>query len=184
MNIYLASSWRNPKYESTREFLQGLGHTVYDFKNTESAFDWKDIDPAFEMHGDKKTTGLSASKFREALRHPLARKGYDADLCAVLAADCLILLLPCGRSAHTEFGIATGVNVAPGRKKFTIVFLDDPISEPELMYMGATMLVTNVEELKSAVEVVDILVSSMKEAQDERREGPAADRGGRRETSG
>lgn len=71
------------------------------------------------------------------LRHPAAKAGF--------AADITVLVLPCGRSAHLELGWATG----QGQR--TIVLLDDPMTEPELMYLMNTELVTTLDELLVAV---------------------------------
>jgi hypothetical protein len=183
MKIYLASSWRNEKYDSTRVFLEKLGNTVYDFKNEETAFEWKEIDPDFEMHGPLKTVNMSAERFVKALQHPFARLGYESDAHAIYTADLTVLLLPCGRSAHAEFGMAVGQgHVRKG--KYTIVFLDDPISEPEIVYLGATAVVKNLDELKSAVALISLLVDSVKEEEHERELRRHADRGSGDEASG
>ena len=141
MNIYVASSWRNNRYETVREVLLELEHTVYDFKDPETAFSWEEIDPNYN--------NWTAADFVKALQHPLAEAGHSADVDAVMRCDLLVLVLPCGRSAHLELGIAVGV------KKKTIVLMDDPPSAPELMYRSVTSVVTNLEELRTVTGLID-----------------------------
>lgn len=57
-------------------------------------------------------------------------------------------LLPCGRSAHLELGWATGA----GQK--TVVLLDNPMSEPELMYLMNTRICTSLVEVVGALRGV------------------------------
>ena len=42
------------------------------------------------------------------VKHPLAEKQFSADLDALKWADTCVLVLPCGRSAHTEAGWMAG----------------------------------------------------------------------------
>ena len=60
---------------------------------------------------------------------------------ALRNADATVLVLPCGRSAHTELGFAVGAD------QRTIVLLDDPLSEPELMYLACTHLCVDLVEV-------------------------------------
>ena len=43
MKIYLASSWRNIRYEEVRVALMGAGYEVYDFRDAEESFHWSEI---------------------------------------------------------------------------------------------------------------------------------------------
>jgi hypothetical protein len=62
---------------------------------------------------------------------------------AIRDAEATVLLLPCGRSSHLELGYACGA----GQR--TLVLLDNPMSEPELMYLMTTKIcVTLVEVLE------------------------------------
>lgn len=54
-------------------------------------------------------------------------KGFKADLDAMLWADTCVLVLPCGRSAHTEARWFAGKGLK------TIVYMPEK-QEPELMY--------------------------------------------------
>lgn len=141
MKIYVASSWKNTVQPSVVKALREAGHTVYDFKNPapgDHGFGWKQCATEEQLKNPRL--------FRdEVLTHPIARAGYDKDMGALRAANVTVLVLPCGRSAHLELGIAAGV----GQK--TVVLLDDPLSEPELMYLACTKLCANMKEVLDAV---------------------------------
>lgn len=61
------------------------------------------------------------------MRNPLAERQFEADLEALKAADTCVLVLPCGRSAHTEAGWMAGAG------KRVIAYMPEMV-EPELMY--------------------------------------------------
>lgn len=116
--IYLASSWRNDYQPQILEFLRASGYDVYDFKDADG-FKWSEIDPDWEK--------WATERYVNALQHPLANKGFARDMDALRDCDILVLLLPCGRSAHLEAGWAVGAG--------KLVFVFSPvICEPELMY--------------------------------------------------
>lgn len=120
--IYVASSWRNPWQPEVVARLRSAGHEVYDFRNpadNPGGFRWSDI--------DDKWMDWSASEYIAQLGHPVAERGFKADFDAMRWADVCVLVLPCGRSAHTEAGWFAGC----GKK--TIVYLPEK-QEPELMY--------------------------------------------------
>jgi nucleoside 2-deoxyribosyltransferase len=66
-------------------------------------------------------------------------------MSALRESDMTVLVLPCGRSAHLELGYATGA------KKPTVVLLDDPMSEPELMYKACSAICVTVAEVVERV---------------------------------
>lgn len=122
MRIYVASSWRNGVQPAVVDFLRDSGHEVYDFRNPrpgERGFAWSDIDPDWEKR--------SPSRFRAALEHPIARNGFARDMEAMQWADVCVLVLPCGRSAHTEAGWFAGCGKP-------VVVYTESACEPELMY--------------------------------------------------
>lgn len=146
MRIYVASSWRNERQPAVVEALRGAGYDVYDFRNPapgDHGFSWG------QCCGDERDViGMvpraltNPQRFRdEVLTHPVAVAAFDKDMCALVSADVTVLVLPCGRSAHLELGYATGVG------QHTVVLLDDPMSEPELMYLMNTTLCTSTEEV-------------------------------------
>ena len=141
MKIYVASSWRNPYQQDVVSRLRDVGHEVYDFRNPspgDHGFGWRQCADEADLK--------DGARFRDrVLTHSVAKAAFEKDMGALRDADATVLVLPCGRSAHLELGWATGA----GQK--TIVYLDDPMSEPELMYLMNTRICTSI------VEVVDAL---------------------------
>lgn len=123
--IYLASSWRNPRYLGVLAALRAGGHDVYDFRNPEpgnDGFHWTDIDVAWQSWTPAEYVALVTS-------HQAAQRGFDFDKRALDWADLCVLLLPCGRSAHLEAGYMIG------QGKPTIFYIRPEDFEPELMYL-------------------------------------------------
>ena len=132
--IYVASSWRNTLQPTIVGELRKLGHDVYDFKNPtpgNEGFSWKEIEPDW--------LNWTPQQYREALKHPIARRGYESDITALRQCDACVLVLPSGRSASWEFGYAAALH-----KLCTVVMFDK--CEPELMYREAD-IVTSLDEL-------------------------------------
>jgi len=141
MRIYVASSWRNERQPSVVATLREAGHAVYDFRNPapgDTGFSWTQCATDEQL----KDPRLFRDK---VLEHPIAKAGFAKDMTALKRANATVLVLPCGRSAHLELGWAAGV----GQR--TIVLLDNPISEPELMYLMNTKICVNMEEVIDAV---------------------------------
>ena len=68
-----------------------------------------------------------------------ARKGFALDMGALETCDAVVLLLPCGRSAHLEAGWAKG-----NGKHLCIVTAEG--MEPELMYRMADHIALDLVE--------------------------------------
>ncbi|MDR3266643.1 MAG: hypothetical protein LBT24_03635 [Tannerella sp.] len=119
--IYVASSWRNKYQTDTVRNLREWGHEVYDFKypHGKEGFQWSSIDEYWERWG--------IEQFRQGLNHPIAEAGFKSDFDAMQWADICVLLLPCGRSAHSEAGWMKGA----GKKVIVYQIWEQ---EPELMY--------------------------------------------------
>ncbi|MBQ9450173.1 MAG: hypothetical protein IJU34_02500 [Bacteroidales bacterium] len=133
--IYVASSWRNQYYPEVVSALRSAGHEVYDFRNPPhggSGFRWTDIDP--------DAPDWTFEEYSEGLHHPSAERQFQADLDALGWADTCVLVLPCGRSAHTEAGWMAG----SGKK--VIVYIPEMV-EPELMYKLFHAVVGNLDDL-------------------------------------
>ena len=77
------------------------------------------------------------------MNHPLAEKQFQADLKALEWADACVLVLPCGRSAHTEAGWMAG------RGKKVVVYIPK-MEEPELMYKLFDEVVGSLDDLIEA----------------------------------
>lgn len=137
MRIYVASSWRNPYQQDVVRALRCVGHYVYDFRNPapgDRGFGWHQCATEQQLKDPRS--------FRdEVLTHPVAREGFRKDMHALASADATVLVLPCGRSAHLELGYATG------RSQKTLVLLDNPMSEPELMYLMNTEICVSLDEV-------------------------------------
>lgn len=136
--IYVASSWRNTIQPEVVGHLRADGHQVYDFKNPFNGikgFAWTDIGL------DPKT--CTAKEYREAITtHPRAAQGFVSDLRAMEWADICVLVLPSGRSAHTEAGFMAG------RGKRTLVLTRDG-EDPELMYLCFQDICISLQELRT-----------------------------------
>ncbi len=137
--IYVASSWRNKYYPEVVEALRAKGHEVYDFRNPPhggNGFRWTDI--------DKKALEWSFDEYSEGLHHPKAERQFKADLEALEWADTCVLVLPSGRSAHTEAGWMAGA----GRRVFVYI---PEMQEPELMYKLFDGVADSMEDLLEAI---------------------------------
>jgi hypothetical protein len=137
--IYVASSWRNPYFPDVVERLRRAGHEVYDFRNPPhggAGFHWTDI--------DENAPDWTFDQYAEGLRHPLAERQFQADIDALTWADTCVLVLPSGRSAHTEAGYMAGSG------KRVLVYIPEMV-EPELMYKLFDGVVGSLEDLVSAL---------------------------------
>jgi hypothetical protein len=120
--IYVASSWRNQHFPEVVNRLREAGHEVYDFRNPPhggNGFRWTDI--------DENALDWTFQQYSEGLHHPKAERQFSADLKALEWADTCVIVLPCGRSAHTEAGWMAGAG------KRVIAYIPEKV-EPELMY--------------------------------------------------
>ena len=138
--IYVASSWKNPYFVEVVARLRAEGHEVYDFRNPPHGghgFKWTEIDP--DAHS------WNFGQYRQGLKHPKAERQFAADLEAMLWADTCVLVLPCGRSAHTEAGWFSG------RGLKTIAYIPQ-FDEPELMYKLFDSVVGTLDDLIAALK--------------------------------
>lgn len=133
--IYVASSWRNEYYPDVVNALRKVGHDVYDFRAPSSldyGFRWGSISPDY--------LEWSPKEYRDNLSHPLAERQFKNDIEAMESCDTCVLVLPCGRSAHTEAGWFSG------KGKRVIVYIPQK-EEPELMYKLFDRVATTLNEL-------------------------------------
>ena len=139
MKIYVASSWRNEYYPGVVKRLREAGHEVYDFRNPPhggNCFRWTDV--------DENAPNWTFEQYAEGLHHPKAERQFAADLEALEWADTCVLVLPCGRSAHTEAGWMAGAG------KRVIAYIPEMV-EPELMYKLFDAVVGDLEVLVKAI---------------------------------
>ncbi|MDQ2624972.1 MAG: nucleoside 2-deoxyribosyltransferase domain-containing protein [Actinomycetota bacterium] len=116
--------------------IRAAGFNAYDFRNPEggTGFAWSEIDPAWEE--------WTAAEYVAALKHPRAVEGFASDFEAMQRADIVVLVLPCGRSAHLELGWAVGA----GRR--TAILTRDG-EEPELMAKMVDHITADLDDLLS-----------------------------------
>lgn len=142
MKIYVASSWRNWQQEIVVKCLEGLGHSVYDFKR--GGFSWKEVMAEYDGGTVHET------QYLECLSHPRSVEGFRRDYYHLVNADVTILVLPCGRSAHLELGAAIGMN------QRTAIYLDGESNDgqvtPDLMYKMADHIAPTMHSLLSWLE--------------------------------
>src|SRR5689334_23347554 len=94
MKIYVASSWRNTLHPEIVTLLRSEGHDVYNFRHPtpdSMGFSWSEIDPEWQ--------DWTPRQYREALEHPIAKRGFSFDMTALQECDACLLVLPSGRSA-------------------------------------------------------------------------------------
>ena len=133
--IYVASSWRNTFYPEVVARLREAGHDVYDFRNPPSG------DPGFKWSSvSEDYMEWTPQQYREMLNHPKAERQFHNDIEAMEGCDVCVLVLPCGRSAHTEAGWFAG------KGKLTIAYIPEK-QEPELMYKLFDKVCCTIEEL-------------------------------------
>jgi hypothetical protein len=135
MYVYVASSWRNSYQAGVVKRLRESGFEVYDFKNPSPGnhgFHWREVDPHWQQ--------WTPQQFTQALEHPIAKHGFKADWDALVKADATVLVLPCGRSAHLELGLACGYG------QLTAIYMPEA-TEPELMYRMVDKLCLTLDEV-------------------------------------
>lgn len=120
LNVYVASSWRNLHQPDVVGLLQELGYDVYDFRNNGEMFHWRELDKWW------KFWDLAACEHHLARTVPT--RAFEADFTALQQADAVVLVMPCGRSAHLELGYAVGAGIPTA-----VLYEDDTPCDPELM---------------------------------------------------
>lgn len=133
--IYVASSWRNEFYPEVVESLRKAGSDVYDFRNPPSGnggFKWENVDPNY--------LDWSPEQYRDNHLCSKADCQFNNDLEAMKSCGKCVLVLPCGRSAHTEAGWFAG------KGKKVIAYIPTR-QEPELMYKLFDGIACSISEL-------------------------------------
>ena len=137
--IYVASSWRNEYYPGVVDSLRKAGYYVYDFRNPPSGdpgFKWGNVNPNY--------MDWRPEEYRDNLSHPMAERQFNNDIEAMEDCDTCVLVLPCGRSAHTEAGWFAG------KGKKVIAYIPQK-EEPELMYKLFSGVATSLDELLAMI---------------------------------
>lgn len=101
MKIYIATSWKTAEgARALAELLRARGHEVDCFCDPSTGryvFDYREV----EAEADKITAP-------RMLRSPQAARACEEDYRMLDWCEAVILLLPCGNSAHMEAGYALG----------------------------------------------------------------------------
>lgn len=118
--VYVASSWRNYMQVAVCAALRSVGIDHYDFKA--DGFSWKEV---------ALPQPCTFEQYERGIAHPRAIEGFDRDMAALDKADCTILVMPCGRSAHLELGYAIGKG-----QRTAVLYEQEPF-EPDLMHKAA-----------------------------------------------
>lgn len=142
MNIYIASSWKNKRAAfNLADFLRFCGHRVDCFCDTSTGryvFHWPELADV-----EEELANYDAISF---LKDPRAQKAFKEDKYWIDWCECLVLLLPCGNSAHLEAGYAKG----QGKK--LIIYGDFPKGKFDVMYGFADVLCSTLQELEGALK--------------------------------
>lgn len=123
--FYVASSWRNT--ERLNQVVQGLrsqSHEVYDFREANAVFNWSQINEKW----DRANPILNAKEIQMALVSDFAIGAFANDLQGLEECDHLVLIMPCGRSAHLELGWFIGQG-----KQVSLILADN--EKPDLMHL-------------------------------------------------
>ena len=132
MKVYVATSWRNEQQPYIVAMLRAEGHDVYDFRESPGAFNWEQVDPSWRT--------WTPGQMIDAFYQPMPDQAFMADMTALRDCQVLVLLMPCGRDAHSEFGWAAGAG------KRTVILLSEG-EPPSLMHRMADRLVKSRSEL-------------------------------------
>ena len=116
--------------------LLAWGHSVYDFQH--EGFSWGEIWP------DYYNEPIPSQSIIDGLKYPRAEEGYKRDLRFLNWCDCCILLMPCGNSAHAEFGYACGL-----AKKSVVLLPYNEFVRPDLMWKFADLITKETDELRN-----------------------------------
>ena len=133
MKIYIASSWQNPYLDDIFSILSDRNHEVRANGSTRPA------PPPFPGAAGSAGNRLggpdgSLDSVMSFLHLTSTQTRYQRHCEALVDAEVLLCVLPCGRSAHVELGMALGLSIP-------VVLVHDGI-EPDLMDLGVDAVVS------------------------------------------
>lgn len=143
--IYIASSWKNVVNASNLAFeLRQAGHLVDCFCDLTSDR------PIYNLEYCKyylTTDGVAIGNAITFLTLPETRTAFEEDLKWLDWCNVVVMLVPCGKSAHLEAGYAKG------QGKQLYIYGDFPSNEYEVMYHFANGLfrTEELDRLKEAL---------------------------------
>ena len=120
MKIYIASSWSNRYLNDIVSILRDRNHEVRANGSTQPA-------PPPLPDG-------SLDNVMSYLHLTSTQSRYQLHCAALVEAEVLLCVLPCGRSAHVELGMALGLSIP------VVLLVHDGI-EPDLMHLGVDAVV-------------------------------------------
>jgi nucleoside 2-deoxyribosyltransferase len=132
MRVYLIGSLRNVVVQQVAAQLRDAGLEVFD--------DWQAAGPEADDYWQsyEKARGRT---YKEALAGAAAINVYEFDKRNILESDCVVLILPAGRSGHLELGWALGKGI-PG-----YILLDPDVERWDVMYQFADAVFETLDEL-------------------------------------
>lgn len=143
MRIYLASSWKNQEEVLIlAETLERHGFEVDAFcrsSDSRYAFHWSEL---VDDEGDLKYYDAI-----EMLADPRTQRAFKEDRKWLDWSECVIMIMPCGRSSHLEGGYAKG------QGKLLYIYGEFPKGEFDVMY-GLADRLFRVEQLKDLIKVL------------------------------
>ena len=148
MRIYLASSWKNmEEVRKVAEDLRVLSFVEVDDFTDESlgrfVFSIDDLSEEYRTVPGKVMPSSSYALAIKFLEDERAQKAFSEDVSRIDWADVLILILPCGRSAHMELGYAAG----HGKKIIVYAPAGFSRDDCEVMYGFADLLTYSLAEI-------------------------------------
>ena len=132
--LYLIGSLRNERIPVIAEELRAAGFDVFD--------DWYAIGPEADDHWKTYEQGRGRT-YKQALRGEVCRNAFEFDRSHIDASDIGVLVLPAGKSAHTELGYMSN----PAAMKRTYVLMDGDTERWDIMYRFFTGVAYDVPEL-------------------------------------
>ena len=135
MKIYIASSWQNPYLDDIVSILRDRNHEVHDFRGAGSTQPAPPPFPGAAGSAGNRLEGPDSSldSVMSFLHLTSVQSRYQRHCEALVEAEVLLCVLPCGRSAHVELGMALGLSIP-------VVLVHDGI-EPDLMHLGVDAVV-------------------------------------------
>ena len=130
--IYLIGSLRNPSIEGIAKQLRAAGFDVFD--------DWYAIGPEADDHW-KTYEQNRGRNFKQALDGQVCTNAFNFDKRNIDAADIGVMVMPAGKSGHTEMGYMAG------QGKRTYVLLEPDVDRWDIMYKFFTGVEYDVESL-------------------------------------
>lgn len=133
MRVYLIGALSNrERIQSVAERLRFEGHEVFD--------DWLSPGPEADEQW-QAYEAVRGRSYKEAIYGHHARTVFEFDYIHLYAAEVVVMVLPCGKSGHLEFGWAIGQG-KPG-----YILFDEEPERFDIMYRFANDIFFDVEEL-------------------------------------